>query len=868
MAIKIALAGNPNCGKTTMFNALTGANQYVGNWPGVTVEKKEGKLKSSKSGEEIIITDLPGVYSLSPYTLEEVVSRDYLVHEKPQAIINLVDATNIERNLYLTTQILEIGIPVVIALNMADLLAKSGDKIDVKKLSEIFGCEVVETSALKGTGLKEVVEKAIEAAKKNEWKNPAGIFSGSVENAIEKVEEAVGDAVDADQKRWFAIKLLEKDSKVIEQLHLPASAMAAVNTEVTRLEKETDDDTESIITDERYTYIGSVIDKAVKKSGKKLSTSDKIDKIVTNRILGIPIFAAVMWFVYYICVSTLGTMGTDWANDTFGGGIQEWAGAALAAAGASDFIQSLVVDGILGGLFAVFGFLPQMALLFLMLSILEDCGYMVRIAFVMDRVFRHFGLSGKSFIPLLIASGCGIPGIMASKTIENDNDRRLTIMTATFIPCGAKLPVIALLGGIMVGWTSGDYSDAGNTAFLMYALGIVCVLVAAIMLKKTKPFSGEAAPFVMELPAYHIPSAKTVLMHTWERLWGFIKKAGTILFLACVIMWILSTFGFENGAFGMVEDTENCLMAILGSALAWIFTPLGWGKWQCVAAAISGFSAKEGIVSTMGVLANVSEDLSEETDVVAAAIRDWFPTMAAAFSFLVFNLLNSPCLAAISTMAQQMQSRKWFWFAIIFQNVFAYCVALMFYQFGLLMEGGSFGMVEELNNSILAKIGSAIAWIFAPLGWTKAGEGWKMAVAAVTGLIAKENVVATFGMLFGFAEVAEDGAEVWGNLAQVMTPIAAYGFLVFNLLCAPCFAAMGAIKREMNNAKWFWFAIGYQCLLAYLVSLCIFQFGTLFTGGGFGIGTVAAIVILIGFLYMRSVLTKRVHHLRLIQFQV
>ncbi len=692
MAIKIALAGNPNCGKTTMFNALTGANQYVGNWPGVTVEKKEGKLKSAKSGEEIIITDLPGVYSLSPYTLEEVVSRDYLVHEKPQAIINLVDATNIERNLYLTTQILEIGIPVVIALNMADLLAKSGDKIDVKKLSEIFGCEVVETSALKGTGLKEVVEKAIEAAKKNEWKNPAGIFSGSVENAIAKVEEAVGEAVDADQKRWFAIKLLEKDSKVIEQLHLPASAMAAVNTEVTRLEKEQDDDTESIITDERYTYIGSVIDKAVKKSGKKLSTSDKIDKIVTNRILGIPIFAAVMWFVYYICVSTLGTMGTDWANDTFGGGIQEWAGAALAAAGASDFIQSLVVDGILGGLFAVFGFLPQMALLFLMLSILEDCGYMVRIAFVMDRVFRHFGLSGKSFIPLLIASGCGIPGIMASKTIENDNDRRLTIMTATFIPCGAKLPVIALLGGIMVGWTSGDYSDAGNTAFLMYALGIVCVLVAAIMLKKTKPFSGEAAPFVMELPAYHIPSAKTVLMHTWERLWGFIKKAGTILFLACVIMWILSTFGFENGAFGMVEDTENCLMAILGSALAWIFTPLGWGKWQCVAAAISGFSAKEGIVSTMGVLANVSEDLSEETDVVAAAIRDWFPTMAAAFSFLVFNLLNSPCLAAISTMAQQMQSRKWFWFAIIFQNVFAYCVALMFYQFGLLMEGGSFGI--------------------------------------------------------------------------------------------------------------------------------------------------------------------------------
>ena len=690
MAIKIALAGNPNCGKTTMFNALTGANQYVGNWPGVTVEKKEGKLKSSKSGEEIIITDLPGVYSLSPYTLEEVVSRDYLVHEKPQAIINLVDATNIERNLYLTTQILEIGIPVVIALNMADLLAKSGDKIDVKKLSEIFGCEVVETSALKGTGLKEVVEKAIEAAKKNEWKNPAGIFSGSVENAIEKVEEAVGDAVDADQKRWFAIKLLEKDSKVIEQLHLPASAMAAVNTEVTRLEKETDDDTESIITDERYTYIGSVIDKAVKKSGKKLSTSDKIDKIVTNRILGIPIFAAVMWFVYYICVSTLGTMGTDWANDTFGGGIQEWAGAALAAAGASDFIQSLVVDGILGGLFAVFGFLPQMALLFLMLSILEDCGYMVRIAFVMDRVFRHFGLSGKSFIPLLIASGCGIPGIMASKTIENDNDRRLTIMTATFIPCGAKLPVIALLGGIMVGWTSGDYSDAGNTAFLMYALGIVCVLVAAIMLKKTKPFSGEAAPFVMELPAYHIPSAKTVLMHTWERLWGFIKKAGTILFLACVVMWFLSGYGFVNGSFGAVEDPGNSLLAVIGGAIAPIFAPLGFGNWKAVAASLSGFSAKESIVSTMGVLANITGDASEDAVTVAEAVRTWFPSAVAAFSFLLFNLLDSPCLAAISTMAKEMQSRKWFWFAILFQNIFAYVVTLIVYQIGTFATGGAF----------------------------------------------------------------------------------------------------------------------------------------------------------------------------------
>ena len=672
MAIKIALAGNPNCGKTTMFNALTGANQYVGNWPGVTVEKKEGKLKSAKSGEEIIITDLPGVYSLSPYTLEEVVSRDYLVHEKPQAIINLVDATNIERNLYLTTQILEIGIPVVIALNMADLLAKSGDKIDVKKLSEIFGCEVVETSALKGTGLKEVVEKAIEAAKKNEWKNPAGIFSGNVENAIAKVEEAVGDAVDADQKRWFAIKLLEKDSKVIEQLHLPASAMAAVNTEVTRLEKEQDDDTESIITDERYTYIGSVIDKAVKKSGKKLSTSDKIDKIVTNRILGIPIFAAVMWFVYYICVSTLGTMGTDWANDTFGGGIQEWAGAALAAAGASDFIQSLVVDGILGGLFAVFGFLPQMALLFLMLSILEDCGYMARVAFIMDRIFRRFGLSGKSFIPFLIGSGCGVPGIMATRTIENEKDRRMTMMTVTNIPCGAKLPVIALIAGFIMG------DGCWWIAPLMYFAGIGLTIIYCIILKKTRAFAGEPAPFVMELPQYHIPSVKGVLLHVWERVWAFLKKAGTILFLCCAVMWFLSSFGIQDGAFGLV-DKENSLLAVIGSAIAVIFAPLGFDTWQAVASSLSGFVAKEGIVSTMGVLSGLGE-----VEEYAVSMHDqfaaFFPTTMVAVSFLLFNLFDSPCLAAISTTAKELNNRKFFWFTIIFQNVSAYCVTLMFYQ--------------------------------------------------------------------------------------------------------------------------------------------------------------------------------------------
>ena len=695
MAIRIALVGNPNCGKTTMFNALTGANQYVGNWPGVTVEKKEGKLKDSK-GEEIIITDLPGIYSLSPYTLEEVVSRDYLLKDKPDAVINLVDATNIERNLYLTTQVLEVGIPVVIALNMSDLLKKSGDKIDAKKLGAALGCEIVETSALKRTGLKEVVEKAVKLAKANRAQVPDKIFADDVEAAVDEIEGCLPDSVPEVQKRWFAVKLLEKDEKVNVQLALPASARSTVDAVVKRVETAHDDDTESIITNERYVYITKLIKNTVKKAGRKMSTSDKIDQIVTNRILGLPIFALVMWLVYYVSVSTVGTMGTDWANDTFVGGIQEAVTAALAGAGAGDLVTSLIVDGIIGGLGAVFGFLPQMAILFIFLSILEDCGYMVRIAFVMDRVFRHFGLSGKSFIPLLISSGCGIPGIMASRTIENDNDRRLTIMTATFVPCGAKLPVIALMGGLITGWATGDYSDAGSWAFIMYVIGVAAVLVSAIMLKKTKPFSGEAAPFVMELPAYHIPSIRTVAIHVWERLFSFIKKAGTILFLACVVMWVLSTFGFTADGFGMVEDSADSLMGVVGGFIAPLFHPLGWGVGEYgfapVAASISGFSAKENMVTTIGILAGVAEEASEDAPTVAAAIRAWFPNTAAAVSFLVFNMLNSPCLAAIATMAQQMQSRKWFWFAILFQNIFAYLVSLMIYQLGTVLMGGAFGV--------------------------------------------------------------------------------------------------------------------------------------------------------------------------------
>ena len=700
MAMKIALAGNPNCGKTTMFNALTGANQYVGNWPGVTVEKKEGKLKGKKGkGEDIIVTDLPGIYSLSPYTLEEVVSRDYVLKENPDVIIDLVDATNIERNLYLTTQLIETGVPVVIALNMADLLEKRGIKIDTKRLSMLLDCPIIETSALRGEGLDKLIDEAVKVAKSSKVDLPKEIFSKDMEAAIDEVKGVLPTSVTDDKKRWYAVKFLENDEKVKEAMKLSASGQSLVDTKRQELEKQHDDDMESIVTDERYKFIQKIVNTTVKKAKDKLTVSDKIDRIVTNRILGIPIFVAVMWLVYYVSVTTVGTFVTDWTNDVFVVAIQDFFTNILTSIGAGDLVMGLVVDGIIGGLGAVLGFVPQMAILFLFLSILEDCGYMVRIAFVMDRVFRHFGLSGKSFIPLLISSGCGIPGIMASKTIEQDNDRRLTIMTATFIPCGAKLPVIALMGGVIAGETAG-YAESSFIAPLMYFIGIVAVLVAAIILKKTKPFSGKPAPFVMELPLYHIPQVKTVLLHVWERLKGFIIKAGTILFLACVVMWFLGGFGFTDGGFGMVEDSADSLMAAIGGVIAPIFAPLGFGEWQPVAASISGFTAKEAIVSTMGVLANVAGDTEDAVN-VAAGVASWFPTGIAAFSFLMFNLLDSPCLAAIATMAKEMNSRKWFWFAILFQNIFAYVVCLCFYQIGSFVTGGAFGFGTVVGFVVL-----------------------------------------------------------------------------------------------------------------------------------------------------------------------
>ena len=697
MSIKIALAGNPNCGKTTLFNALTGSNQFVGNWPGVTVEKKEGKLKGHK---DVTIMDLPGIYSLSPYTLEEVVARNYLINERPDAIINIVDGTNIERNLYLTTQILELGIPVIMAVNMMDIVEKNGDTIHIDKLKKKLGCEVVTISALKGTGITEAANKAVSIAQSKKKVTPVHEFCDKAEEIISAVEDKLTGAVAEEQKRFFAIKLLERDDKIIEQMNTSVD----VSAEIKEMENEFDDDTESIITNERYVYISSIIGQCVTKARKdKLTTSDKIDRIVTNRWLALPIFAVVMFIVYYVSVTTVGTFVTDWTNDVlFGDIIPPAIESVLESINCAAWLQGLILDGIVAGVGAVLGFVPQMLVLFAFLAFLESCGYMARVAFIMDRIFRKFGLSGKSFIPMLIGSGCGVPGVMASRTIENDRDRKMTIMTTTFVPCGAKLPIIAMIAGAFFG-------NSGWVSTSAYFVGIAAIICSGIILKKTKMFAGDPAPFVMELPAYHWPTVSNILRSMWERGWSFIKKAGTIILLSTIILWFLMSFGWE---------------------------------------------------------------------------------------------------------------------------------------------GGSFGMVEELNESILAKIGSAIAWIFAPLGWTKAGEGWKMAVAAVTGLIAKENVVATFGMLYGFAEVAEDGAEIWGNLAAAMTPIAAYGFLVFNLLCAPCFAAMGAIKREMNNAKWFWFAIGYQCGLAYVVSLCIYQIGTLLTGGGFGIWTVVAFALVVGFLYL------------------
>ena len=694
MSIKIALAGNPNCGKTTLFNGLTGSNQFVGNWPGVTVEKKEGKLKGSK---DVIIMDLPGIYSLSPYTLEEVVSRDYLINERPDAIINLVDATNLERNLYLTTQLLELGIPVVIALNMMDLAVKSGDKIDEKKLAAAFGCEVAATSALKGEGLTEVVDRAVRLANARTIQVPKHEFSREVEGYLADIADLLPNSVPDHLARWYSIKLFEQDEKVLGTTPLSADSSKRIVEIVKDAEKQMDDDAESIITNERYEYISKIITGCLKKNRRGMTVSDKIDRIVTNRILALPIFVAMMFVVYYVSVTSLGTIVTDFTNDTlFGAWIQPAVQGLMETAGASEWLVSLVVDGIIGGLAAPIGFAPQMAILFLFLSVLEDCGYMARVAFIMDRIFRRFGLSGKSFIPLLISSGCGVPAIMATKTIEDDKNRRMTIMTSTFVPCGAKLPVIALVAGAIMG-------GAWWMAPSMYFIGIASVIVSCIILKKTKMFAGDPSPFVIELPQYHVPSVKTVLLHVWERVWSFLKKAGTILFLCCMVMWFLATFGVENGAFGMVQDMEASFLAIIGTFLAPIFAPLGFGSWQAVASSLSGFVAKEGIVSTMGVLANMAEATESDAALWQYVMTDFFHGSAlAGFTFLTFNLLDSPCLAAISTMAKEMGNKGWTAFAVIFQNVFAYAVCLMIYQLGSFAMGGGFGIGTAAAVIVLA----------------------------------------------------------------------------------------------------------------------------------------------------------------------
>lgn len=693
MAVKIALAGNPNSGKTTLFNALTGSNQFVGNWPGVTVEKKEGKLKGHK---DVIIMDLPGIYSLSPYTLEEVVARNYLITERPDAILNIVDGTNLERNLYLTTQLAELGIPVIIAVNMMDLVQKNGDKINTNALARELGCAVVEISALKGTGITEAASLAVSAAQKKEKAMAVHQFGKVVESGLEEIKARLDSSIPEEQKRFFSIKLFERDDKIAEGM----TSVPAVEDIIVRMEEKFDDDSESIITNERYTYIAQILKDSYVKAGKNQQTvSDKIDQIVTNRILALPIFAAVMWLVYYISVTTVGTIVTDWTNDVlFGEIIPPAIESLLVSIHCAEWLQGLILDGIVAGVGAVLGFVPQMLVLFIFLAFLEACGYMARIAFIMDRIFRKFGLSGKSFIPMLIGTGCGVPGVMASRTIENDRDRKMTIITTTFIPCGAKLPIIALIAGALFGGASWVAPSA-------YFVGIAAIICSGIILKKTRMFAGDPAPFVMELPAYHMPTAGNVLRSMWERGWSFIKKAGTVILLSTIFVWFTSSFGVVDGRFGMVEDLSQGFLAGIGSALAWLFAPLGWGD-------------------------------------------------------------------------------------------------------------------------------------------------WKMAVAAITGLVAKENVVGALGILFGFAEVAEDGTEIWGNLASSYSAAAAYSFLTFNLLCAPCFAAIGAIKREMNNAKWTWFAIGYQTVLAYMVSFCIYQLGTFIQGESLGLGTILAVLVLLGFLYL------------------
>ncbi len=710
MTIKIALAGNPNAGKTTLFNALTGSNQFVGNWPGVTVEKKEGKLKGHK---DVIITDLPGIYSLSPYTLEEVVTRNYLIGEHPDVILNLVDGSNIERNLYLTTQLTEMGIPVVIALNMMDIVKKNGDVIDTKKLSDLLGCQVIETSAVKNEGSMEAAEAAVKMALQGGKTTPQHVFSKPVEDTLDRIGEIADNFIAQENKRWYAVKLFERDEKVLESLKLPQGTLAELEKAITSCEEELDDDSESIITNERYNAIAKVIKACVKKKRGGLSTSDKIDRIVTNRFLALPIFAVVMFFVYYISVSTVGDLLTGFTNDTLFG---EWISPAvesfLVGIGCADWLTGLIVDGIVGGVGAVLGFVPQMLVLFLMLCALEDCGYMARIAFIMDRIFRRFGLSGKSFIPMLIGSGCGVPGIMASRTIEQDRDRKMTIMTTTFIPCGAKMPIVALIAGALFG-------GAWWVAPSAYFIGVAAIIISGIILKKTKLFAGDPAPFVMELPQYHLPTVKNVLRGTWERGSSFIKKAGTVILLSSIFVWFTSSFGFVDGTFGMVDDIDASVLASIGSVVAPVFAPLGFGNWQTAVATVLGLVAKEEVVGALGTIYAVAGDALELVEEGAfgelGAIAQHF-TALSAYSFLVFNLLCAPCFAAIGAIKREMNNAKWTWFAIGYQTVFAYTMSFMLYQFGLLFTGAA-GF--SIGTAIAAVILVVYLWLLFRKGYVE-----------------------------------------------------------------------------------------------------------------------------------------------------